>query len=120
MVLFDKNLSDDDKKVWNSYIKNIHTSTNFEFNIDKRADVGLKKMLDLHNKTIQEAFYATRDFINEHYSVGSKNIKIVCGKGGKIADEFPDWCKNIPCIRNIKPIVDSKGECGSYMIFLKK
>lgn len=113
-------LKEEDKKVWNRYIENLFKSPEKSFKVQKGRDDKLKLSLDLHGMTIQRAFRATREFVTEHYSMGSRALVIICGKGGKIAEEFPLWCQNIPCIRKIEPNIDSKGECGSYLIILKK
>ena len=57
-----------------------------------------KTILDLHGKTLQEAFESTNAFIKKARCAGLKEITIVTGRGttGKalIKNEFEGWLEN--------------------------
>lgn len=69
--------------------------------------------------TIQQAFHRVGQFVDEHHSEGSKILVIVTGKSGKIADEFPAWCQNLPQIHRLEPVMDSRGESGAWLVYLR-
>ena len=111
-------LSDEDAKTWNTYIQNVWSKPETKFQPKKGRDDSLQFSLDLHGMTIQQAFNATRLFVEEHRINGSKSFVIISGKSGKIADELPFWVENIPCVRKIEPIMDSRGDSGAYVVYL--
>jgi DNA-nicking Smr family endonuclease len=111
-------LSDDDATVWNTYIQDLWSRPEAKFQPKKGHDYRLKFSLDLHGMTIQQAFNATKLFVDEHRINGSKSFVIISGKSGKIADELPFWVDNIPCVRKIEPIIDSQGASGAYIVYL--
>ena len=115
---FTRNLTDNDTKVWNSYIKDLWNKPETKFNPKKGTDHALQFSLDLHGMSIQQAFTATNIFVEEHRINGSKSVIIISGKSGKIADELPFWIENIGCVRKIEPILDSQGGAGAYLISL--
>jgi DNA-nicking Smr family endonuclease len=117
-VTQDEQLSDDDIRVWNSYIQDVWSKPETRFQSKKGQDYSLKFSLDLHGMTVQQAFNATKLFVDEHRINGSKSFVIISGKSGKIAEELPFWVENIPCVRKIEPIVDSRGSAGAYMVYL--
>jgi len=111
-------LTSDDEKVWNSYIENLYSKPEHKFQPKKGRDHSLPYSLDLHGLTIQQAFNATRQFLEEHRINGSRSAVIVTGKGGKISDELPAWTENLGFIRKCEPISDSTGGSGAYLISL--
>ena len=113
-------LSVDDSNVWNQYISDLYAQPEQKFRPNKGRDKSLRSMIDLHGMTVQRAFNRVREVVNEHWIEGSRELLIVTGKSGKIADEFPSWCTNIPCIRRIEPMVDSRGEVGAWILHLRK
>jgi len=66
--------------------------------------------------TIQQAFHAVRQFLEEHSIFRSKSVVVVTGKSGKICDELPSWCENLGFVRECKPIIDRSGAHGAYEI----
>ena len=113
-------LSPADQELWDSYIKGIYSAPEQNFRPPKSRNNGLRRRLDLHGMTIQQAFHRVNQFVDEHFSEGSYSVTVITGKGGKIADEFPAWCGNLPQIRSIEPMVDAAGEIGSWTIYLRK
>jgi len=115
-----QSLSLADQALWDRYIKGIYSAPEQNFRPPKSMNSGLRRRLDLHGMTIQQAFHRVNQFVDEHFSEGTSNVMIITGKGGKIADEFPAWCGNLPQIRSIEPVIDGSGEIGSWMIYLRK
>ena len=111
-------LSVDDAHVWNSYIDDLWSKPETKFKPKKGPDYTLRFSLDLHGMTIQQAFNATKLFVEEHRINGSKSFIVIPGKSGKIAEELPFWIENIPCVRKLEPIVDSHGSVGAYTVYL--
>lgn len=114
------NLTENDEKVWQSYIGKVFSSSENNFQTNKGRDQSVKSKLDLHGMTIQQAFNNVRMFIEEHWSEGSKYVIIITGKSGKIADEFTAWCDNLLQIRSYEPMMDTKGQVGAWLITFKK
>jgi len=112
------NLSQADDAAWSTYITNLYKQPEAKFRPKKGHDQTLKSSLDLHGMTIQQAFHAIRQFLEEHRLNGSKSAIVITGKGGKIADEFPLWVENLGIVRTCEPITDSVGECGAYVMYL--
>ena len=111
-------LSHDDEKSWNNYIKNLYNKPEHTFRPKKGKDYSLSDSLDLHGLTIQQAFNTTRQFLEEHRINGSRSAIVITGKGGKISDEFPAWIENLGYVRKCEPILDSTGDFGAYLISL--
>jgi len=112
-----KSLTPEDEKVWNSYIGNLYSKPEHRFQPPKGRDESLKFSLDLHGMTVQQAFNAVRQFLEEHRINGSKTAVVISGKSGKIADELPLWIANIEYVRKCEPILDSVGKAGAYSIY---
>jgi DNA-nicking Smr family endonuclease len=114
-----KKLSDQDIKDWQHWISYSEKLKNLiipKYTIDYRYS----KRLDLHGKSITDAYSATCEFIIQQQLAGSKEIIIVTGKSGAISREFTSWLANIPQIATFIGIPDKRGEkFGSYRIFLK-
>ena len=112
-------ISLEDQKVWDTYIAQIYSRPELSFRPTKGQDAGISTKLDLHGMTVQQAFYRVSQFVDEHFTEGSKLLIIVTGKSGKIADEFPLWCQNLTQIRKIESVMDSRGESGAWLIHLR-
>lgn len=112
-------ISQEDLNTWNSYISNLYQQPETSFK-PKKARQDESDILDLHGMTIQTAFNKTRTFLERHFDIGSKIVTIVTGKSGKIAEEFPHWINNLHCVRELEALTDTRGQCGAYIIRLKK
>ena len=80
-------------------------------------------LLDLHGKTIQEAFENTSDFIKRARCLGLKEITVITGRGttGKalIKNEFEGWLDN-PKISSHVRMHQWQNRGGAVKISLKK
>jgi DNA-nicking Smr family endonuclease len=111
-------LKKDDQILWDQYTRRLFDRSHPP--LVARSDYPvMPKKLDLHGFTIQRAFKATNEFLENHLALRSKFITIVCGKGGKIAEELPHWCNSKSYISSCSPIMDSRGEFGAYLITFK-
>ena len=78
-------------------IKKTHQKRDFpeRLRVYRNNTPPLSNILDLHHKTVQEAYVTTQDFIKKHMKLGTKNIQIITGKGrmgqGAIRSEFEGW-----------------------------
>lgn len=117
-------LTQDDLKAWQDFVNGSagrYLPTGRYLIANESSQRRHNKKLDLHGMTIQDAYVRTTRFLQEHWSVGTRSVVLVCGKGGKISDELPVWCKNLGFIRECTPNIDSTGEFGSYTIkFMKR
>ena len=111
-ITFFINMDDKDEKIWEAVKK---TVTPLEAaGRSRRSRLRApreKRTLDLHGLTVNEAFLATRSFI-ENASDG--RIHIITGKSGQINQEFLRWLEPIARIKN----VTEKNGGGSYEIRL--
>lgn len=112
-------ISDSDLDDWNRYISNLYQQPEKSFQ-PKKARQDESDILDLHGMTIQTAFNKTRTFLERHFDIGSRIVTIVTGKSGKIAEEFPYWINNLHCVREFEALTDSRGQCGAYLIHIKR
>jgi len=105
-------MDDKDEKIWEAVKK---TVTPLEAagrsRRSRRSAPREKRTLDLHGLTVNEAFLATRSFI-ENASDGQ--IRIITGKSGQINQEFLRWLEPLP---RIKSVIEENGG-GSYGIRL--
>lgn len=113
------NISKEDLSVWDSYITKLYNTPEYQF-VPKKAQMDEPDTLDLHGMTVQQAFNKTNSFLRRHYDLRNKMVTIITGKDGKINEEFPHWCNNLPFINEIEPLIDSRGQCGAYLIILKR
>lgn len=112
-------LSEQDQKEWNYYIDRLFNSPPSEY-IPLKEQIGLKTRLDLHGMTLSEAHGAVNNFVSDHAEAATESVVVITGKSGQINYEFQEWCKQLKSIRNVEPIVDSRGQIGSYRIWIKK
>ncbi|MBP5343609.1 MAG: Smr/MutS family protein [Alphaproteobacteria bacterium] len=91
--------------------------------VRRKNAVSLSNVLDLHHKTIQEAYVATQDFIQKHARLGTKNIQIITGKGrlgqGAIRSEFEGWL-DTPKFRQYIRTNEWTNDKGAMNLCLKK
>lgn len=114
-------LTHDDLELWKRYINSPEPGRISAMSVTRRQGLdNLPRVLDLHGLTLQAAWKTTREFIDAHYRADSREITIICGKGGQIAKEIADWCQNTGMVRECSPIMDKAGSYGSYKIKLVK
>ena len=132
------NISDKDKKDWDSFInseeklpnKDIYSKDKKTFNV---------RSIDLHGYTLDEANKTIEDFINKAFSENINKLIVVTGKGlhsenekdpyvskdlGILKYSVPEFINNnASLMKMINEITDAKiedGGAGAFYIFLKK
>ncbi|MDD4519764.1 MAG: hypothetical protein EOM53_00565 [Alphaproteobacteria bacterium] len=82
--------------------------------------------LDLHGKTLDEAFSLLSHFIVEHRRRGTEFVTIITGKGlkneGLLKKNVPLWLENEKIKKHIvstRKILDSRAQYGSFLVYLK-
>ncbi len=99
------NMTQEDLDAWEAFIKSVKP-------LDKKTDLTtvelprrlrvkarperiLTHIIDLHGLTLQEAYTCVLKFVTIHFTMGTKHISIITGKGlhddGKIKKEMPLW-----------------------------
>lgn len=114
-----ESLTDQDRQEWESYINNVLSKPE-QLLIPIKEPSVIARRLDLHGMTVGHAHGRVNDFIAEHHEAGTESVVIITGKSGQISYEFQDWCKQHRCVRQVEPIIDSRGGIGSYRIWFKK
>lgn len=76
----------------------------------------IDKKLDLHNKTIQEAYDEVDDYLDRAKEQSVKNVTIITGKSGPIKEEFPKWMERNNKVRENNLLKNQ----GSYSVKMKK
>lgn len=74
------------------------------------------KILDLHGKTLNQAYELCNEFIYDHYTSNTKNITIITGKSGLINKEFIMWLETNRYVKSYRKLPNE----GSYKLTLKK
>ncbi len=88
-----------------------------------KKETELKKELDLHGLTIQEAYETTKRFLRFHQKRGSLKVHVITGKGfnspGLIKKEIEFWLET-PDFRGLISSYEWKNGGGSLLIMLKR
>tara|TARA_B100001175_G_scaffold304460_1_gene300472 strand:+ start:409 stop:837 length:429 start_codon:yes stop_codon:yes gene_type:complete len=74
-------LSDKNKKDWENFINSSERINDKDEQSKKNDFYSIKKSIDLHGYTLDEANNKIFEFINDCYLNGVKNINIITGKG---------------------------------------
>lgn len=96
---------EDKQNPWSDFLKSVKPLKHRQNRCKKELPPRLKARkavkeellfeLDLHGKTVQEAYQLCKLFVNLHYKKGSKQISIITGKGlkntGVIKNEIALW-----------------------------
>ena len=133
-----KKISDQDKKDWKKFIDSNEKLKNKDIDI-KKFKKNLKKAIDLHGYTLENANKVISDFINKRYLEGVGSIKVITGKGSRSKNKedpylstdlsilkysVPNYIKNnSELMKKIKEIdFDSVNDIsqGTFDIVLKK
>ena len=134
-----KDLSAEDKKVWEDYTSspsNIYDKENQNTSINLRKK---RFKFDLHGFTLDEANKAIEDFINKSFSENISKLIVVTGKGLHSNNEkdpyvskdlsilkhsVPEFIKNdFEIMKKISEISEAKiedGGDGAFYIYLKR
>ena len=133
-----KKISDQDKKDWKKFIDSNEKLKNKNIDI-KKFKKNLKKAIDLHGYTLENANKVISDFINKCYLEGVGSIKVITGKGSRSKNKedpylstdlsilkysVPNYIKNnSELMKKIKELdLDSVNDVsqGTFDIILKK
>lgn len=110
-------MKDEDKKLWEMFVNGtlrLNTITPEKLNSVRCKISPISKVLDLHNYSVQDAYFLFGKFIETHYEIASKKITVITGKSGQIRSEFETWAANNKQINAIK----LKANGGSFTIQL--
>ncbi len=125
MVYFipDENLWEEVKATVKSVKKKVKRDIPKRLRVIRSALKTPQTILDLHGKTVQEAFEETSDFIRHARRLGLKEITVITGRGttGKalIKNEFEGWLDN-PKISSHVRTHQWQNHGGAVKISLKK
>ena len=132
------NLTDKDKKDWNTFLKSDDKLPNKDLK-NKENKKFKTKSIDLHGYTLEKANVIVESFINKNFKEGTNKLIIVTGKGlhsKNEADPFvskdlsilkysvPEFIKNneelMNKIINIREANVKDGGSGAFYVYLKK
>lgn len=69
--------------------------------------------IDLHGKTVQEAFDYCSRRLDEYEETGYKSVVVITGKSGQIRKEFPNWLDTWRLIGTVAT------HDGSFTVYLR-
>lgn len=84
--------------------------------VPKPSHVPFSPVIDLHGLTIQAAYHAVQDHIDQAIELGWRRLTVITGKSGTINVELPRWVGKRHEVRSVK----SMNGGGAYEIWLKK
>ena len=132
------NISDKDKKAWESFLESKEKLFNKD-NINKKIIKTKINTIDLHGNSLDEANKIIENFINKNYQEGTNKLIVVTGKGlhssnekdpyvskdlGILKYSVPEFIKNnkdlMEKISEIKEADLNDGGSGAFYIYLKK
>ena len=129
-------MNEEDKAVWEAFIKTVAPLKAQPMGFFKRVRYifrrapsvqSLPECLDLHGFTLQEGFEAFRDFLEKHYHLGTKKITVITGKGreeqGALKKEFPLWLEREGIREKILSVgfaPQNRGGSGAMILYIKK
>ena len=132
------NISDKDKKAWESFLESKEQLFNKD-NINKKIIKTKINTIDLHGNSLDEANKIIENFINKNYQEGTNKLIVVTGKGlhssnekdpyvskdlGILKYSVPEFIKNnkdlMEKINEIKEADLNDGGSGAFYIYLKK
>ena len=132
------NISEKDKKDWESFLSKKEKLPNKDLKIDKKIIFKIKS-IDLHGYTLDEANKTIESFIIKSYQENINKLKVVTGKGihsqnekdpyvskdlGILKYSVPEFISNnknlMKIIYEMKDAKIEDGGSGAFYIFLKK
>ena len=133
-----RNISDKDKKDWETFLSKDESLPNKDLEISKNKKISTK-LCDLHGYSLDEANKKINDLIRNSYEAGISKLVIVTGKGlhseneknpyiskdlGILKYSVPEYIKNnrelMSLINDIKEASIEDGGSGAFYIYLKK
>ena len=134
-----KNITDKDKKAWQNFVESKDRLENKDKVFLGTSTRVIKKSIDLHGYTLDEANSKIFKFINDCYLIGVKKINVITGKGlrsknknnpyqsnqlGMLKFSVPEYIKNNSELMNKILSIDFESinspSKGSFDIILKK
>lgn len=118
-----KQLSEDDKKVWDSFIqtgitpqpRNVVVAETPKTRPEVKS-ISFSTVLDLHHLTLQQAHEASNAHLEQAYYLGIRKVQHITGKSGQISQEFETWAKLNPRVRKIQ----KQNDGGAWLLWLVK
>ena len=134
-----KKLSDKDKKDWEIFVQSKEKIYNKDLsekkNLDKKI---LKKTIDLHGFSLENANKAISEYIKQCFSENIKRVTVITGKGLRsntqndpyaskdlsiLKNSVPQFIKSnsnlMKLIKEIKIADEEEGGSGAFIIYLK-
>ena len=134
-----KKLSDKDKKDWEIFVQSKEKIYNKDLsekkNLDKKI---LKKTIDLHGFSLENANKAISEYIKQCFSENIKRVTVITGKGLRsntqsdpyaskdlsiLKNSVPDFIKSnsnlMKFIKEIRIADKEEGGSGAFIIYLK-
>ena len=132
------NISDKDKKDWNTFLQSDEKLEDKDFKEVKKVNINLN-LLDLHGYSLESANKEVEKFIEKSFAEGFNKLKIITGKGlhseneknpyvsndlSILKNSVPEFIKNnknlTTKIIDIKEASNNDGGSGAFYIYLKK
>ena len=116
-------LSDKDKQIWQSYVKDV-TPLHHDLvkpdvvpRIKKQPEdvCRVNGLMDLHGLTLQQAHVSVHEQLNAHHNT-LRYMTVVTGKSGQMSKEFPHWLENHAHVHRLESLNDG----GAFRIWFKK
>lgn len=117
-----RELTDTERKLWDDFTKGVKLNLSESIPLPTRAtrpqvqDISFSPVLDLHNYTIQQAYEASSDHLEQAFYLGIKKVQHITGKSGQISQEFETWASLHPRVRKIK----KQNDGGAWLLWLKR
>lgn len=99
-------MTDEDEKLWQSVTKDVKPlkrDLQSLWHKKIRPPKGLPEtfptVLDLHGKTIQQAYDVVNLYLEQARDRNLRFVKVITGRSGDIATEFPRWIEGHPYIK---------------------
>ena len=132
-------LTDKDKKDWRKFTSSRDKVSNKDFKLNKKnIEENIKRIIDLHGFSLENANKIIEEFINNSYQEGIKKIIVVTGKGTRsktknnpylsrdlsiLKYSVPEFIKSNSSLMNkIKQISEANiedGGSGAFYIYFK-
>ena len=132
------NISDKDKKDWDTFLQSDEKLEDKDFKEIKKNNIKLN-ILDLHGYSLENANKEVEKFIIKNFEEGFNKLKIITGKGlhseneknpyvsndlSILKNSVPEFIKNnknlTTKIIDIKEASNNDGGSGAFYIYLKK
>ena len=119
-----RKLTPDEERIWNLVVQTLTPlgvtgkphSKPYAFTPSVPSKISKpSRTLDLHGKTVMDAFLDVRSFIEDAMLANARSATIITGKSGLIRAEFENWLENLPVVR-----YEELNGGGAFKLYLKK